>query len=226
MPAIKQLALLFCVFFLILNTTAQTNRKFYAKDAKHIDKKRYDEYRGNPYFFEEFVSGVIVDNADNEYPSVLLNLNGYTGDLEVQEEGYYVALEESFYKSFTAKGKDGKEYAFKRNLHPDFSGKFFQVLYESEQVLLVKEFSVIFNEIVINNVGQTEKVKRFGSTYEYMMLSGLGKQDVTKLKISKKKLPEQLGKKKELTDFIKAEKLSFKQDDELITLIKHYETLL
>lgn len=214
-----------CILLILINASAQNNRKFYAKNAKGIEKNRYEDYIGSPYFFEEFVSGVIVDNADNEYPNVLLNLNGHTGELEVQDQGYFIALEESFYKSFKAKDKEGNEYLFKRNLHPDYVPTFFQVLYESERTLLIKQFNVIFAEQVINNVGESVKVKRFGSSFEYMLLSGLGKQDLTKLKVSKKKLPELLGKKKELSDYIKSEKLNFKKDDDLILLIKHYETL-
>lgn len=225
MLSFKKLFLLVLVLTFWGDIHAQNNRKFYAKNAKEIDEKRYEEYRGSPYFFSEFVVGTIVDNADNEYPNVKLNLNGYTDELEVEDAGYYVALEESFYKSFTAKGKDDTEYLFKSNLHPDFKDKFFQVLYESEQMLLIKEFDVIPNEKVINNVGETLRVKIFGEINNYMLLTGLGKQDLTKLKVSKRKLPETLGKKKELGEFIKAEKLSFKNDEDLITLIKYYETL-
>ena len=226
MPKPKQLLLLLSAFFVLQNLQAQNNRKFYAKNAKEIDKKRYEEYRGSPYFFSEFVTGTIVDNADNEYPNVKLNLNGFTDELEVEDAGYYVALQESFYKSFTAKDIDGQQYLFKSNLHPDFKNKFFQVLYESDEVLLIKEFKVIPNEKVINNVGENLTVKIFGEVNDYMLLSGLGKQDVTKLKVSKKKLPEILGKKKELADYIKSQKLSFKKDQDLVALIKHYETLL
>lgn len=226
MTRLHRLFLIVFACSLFLDLQAQNNRKFYAKNAKEIDEKRYDDYRGSPYFFSEFVVGTIVDNADNEYPNVRLNLNGFTDELEVEDAGYYVALQESFYKSFTAKDKDGTEYLFKSNLHPNFKDKFFQVLHESENVLLIKEFDVIPNEKVINNVGETLTVKIFGEVNDYMLLTGLGKQDVTKLKVSKKKLPEILGKKKELADFIKSNKLSFKKDDDLVTLIKHYETLL
>ncbi len=226
MLRLRQLFFILFSFFLLVNLRAQNNRKFYAKNAREIDEKRYDDYRGSPYFFPEFVDGTIVDNADNAYPNVKLNLNGYTAELEVIDAGFYVALQEAFYKSFTATDKDGQEYLFKGNLHPDFKDKFFQVLYESEGVLLIKDFKVIPNEKVINNVGETLRVKIFGEINEYMLLTGLGKQDVTKLKVSKKKLPEILGKKKELSTFIKSNKLSFKKDDDLVTLIKHYETLL
>lgn len=226
MLRLRQLFLLFFAFFALLNLQAQNNRKFYAKNAKEIDEQRYKDYRGSPYFFSEFVTGTIIDNANNEYPNVRLNLNGYTDELEVEDAGFYVALQESFYKSFTARDKDGQEYLFKSNLHPDFKDKFFQVLHESDNVLLIKEFDVIPNEKVINNVGETLTVKIFGEVNNYMLLNGLGKQDVTKLKVSKKKLPDILGKKKELAEFIKTNKLSFKQDDDLVTLIKHYETLL
>lgn len=226
MPRLKQFLLLLFAFFVLLDLQAQNNRKFYAKNAKEIDEKRYEDYRGSPYFFSQFVTGTIIDNADNEYPNVRLNLNGYTDELEVEDAGFYVALQESFYKSFTAKDKDGNEYLFKSNLHPNFKDKFFQVLHESDEVLLIKEFDVIPNEKVINNVGETLKVKIFGEVNDYMLLTGLGKQDITKLKISKKKLPEILGMKKDLAEFIKSQKLSFKKDQDLITLIKHYETLL
>ncbi len=226
MSRLKQLLFLIFAFFTFLDLHAQNNRKFYAKNAKEIDEKRYEDYRGSPYFFSEFVQGTIVDNDGQEYPDVKLNLNGFTDELEVEDAGFYVALQESFYKSFTAVGNDGQNYLFKSSLHPDFKDEFFQVLYESEGVLLVKKFDVIPNEKVINNVGQTLTVKIFGTVNDYLLLTGLGKQDVTKLKVSKKKLPEILGKKKELTEYIKAQKLSFKQDDDLVTLIKYYETLL
>ena len=56
-------------------------------------------------------------------------------------------------------------------------------------------------------------------------MTGTGSEDIQLLKTKKKKLLKVLGKKDELTNYIKKEKIDLSSDEGLVSLIKYWISL-
>ena len=72
----------FC--FLSLSLMGQENIIF--SNTKSIEKNRYPEIKGNPYYYKDFVSADMLLKNGGTVESILINFNAYEGDLELVKD--------------------------------------------------------------------------------------------------------------------------------------------
>ena len=65
-----------------------------------IDDKRYENFKGSPYMFDDFLNAKIFDNQGEQFENIQLNFNGFTQNFERKFEGELYLLNTSK-KSFS-----------------------------------------------------------------------------------------------------------------------------
>lgn len=203
----------------VSSTYAQS--KFLFTNAQKIDLDRYKGIDGSPYLFDEWPMATIYDNAGLDYVDVEINFNGATNEIEIRKDDKFIELEKSQYKSIEIKAED-KKILFQRDFQGHFKTDFIQVIHEGKLISLVRRFESKMEEVELQNVGKTERIKRFNKRFSFIFLKD-GKP--TKVKSKKKQLISYLGKKKQLDSFIDSSKLKKNRLNHLQEIMEYYETL-
>lgn len=205
-------------------SVAQNQIKMFT-NSQAIDPKRYDEVKGDPMYFKDWQTGIIIDNRDSVYNDIKLNYNGFEEEFEVQQNNLtYIALNNKFYKKIVIdsdEGLDGK-LIFEKSPVSKFKGKFLQVIHKGEKISLYKYFEVRKGEVTVQDVGKTRTFENFQKLPAYYILKD-GKLSVIRMK--KKVLLAELGEKKALEGHMKKNKLSLNKDLDLQKLMKFYEEM-
>lgn len=203
---------------------AQNQIKMFT-NSQAIDSKRYDEVKGNPMYFKDWQTGIIIDNRDSVYNDIKLNYNGFEEEFEVQQNNLtYIALNSKYYKKIiidSDEGMDGK-LIFEKSPVSKFKGKFLQVIHKGEKISLYKYFEVRKGEVTVQDVGKTRTFENFQKLPAYYILKN-GKLSVVRMK--KKVLLAELGEKKALEGHMKKNKLSLNKDLDVQKLLKFYEEM-
>ena len=218
------------IFFITISLTfsfftLQSQTMISFTESQDYNESRYRDIKESPYLFKTFIDGYIIGINDTEYDKVSTNFNAYTEEIEVRKGNKFIRLDERFYKSVLLKLEDGKDMKMIRGIHPFFRGKFIEVLYQEGNTYLTRKHTVKISETSVNNVGRKETFRRFIKEKELYLVTGTGSEDIQLLKTKKKKLLKALGKKDELTNYIKKEKIDLSSDKGLVSLIKYWISL-
>ena len=189
---------------------------FLMENSNPVKDERYQDVKGVPYLFNDFVNGTITDLEGRSYDA-MLNYNGHTQQIEVKRGDQFIILDEKFYRQVDMDW-NGQTITFMRGVDRLRPNTFMQVLYKGAKVKLIKDFKVDISEQKVQNVGQTVYFKRFTTSTVYQM-SQLAK--LTRLQLNKKSLSKALGDK--TMAYAKAQKINFKDDIELAKLVAYYE---
>lgn len=214
------------LLFLILfgtNLTAQTSISF--AESELFDSERYKEIKGSPYFFAVFTDGWISGRDGVEYAKVKMNYNGFTEEFEVLQGDHFIRLQEQPYAQIKLLDPESQDTViFVRGVHADFRGQFIQLLHQSEKGTFVKSFLVTVAESSVNTVGRKDEFKRFKAQEVYYLARGAN-EPLTSIKSSKKSWIQALGHKKELEIFIKDQGLNVSKEEDILQVLKYWETL-
>ena len=217
------LSAIFCLQIIIVQAQ---NNTFVMTHAQPIDSTRYQNVKGSPYLFPDFVKARIVSNKMEVYEDVILNYNGYSKNFEVKRNGWYMALDGKWYWEVEVLENEKAEKTsllFQRGLHDKFKNEFVQVCYKGKRILLIKYHYTDMLTKEVQDVGKTVAFKRFYLKSLYYLLDN---GTLTLLKNKKKSLLKTLGHSKELDKFMREEKISLSEDQDFAKLIAHYEQLL
>ena len=205
---------------------AQSNKStFVISNAKPIDTTRYQDIKGSPYLFKNFVKARITSNEMDIFEEVMVNYNGYTKEFEVKQEDWYTALDGKWYLEVEVLEDDkGEKFSmlFRRGLHEKFNNEFVQICYKGQHIMLIKYHYMDMLTKEVQDVGKTVEFKRFHPKSIFYLLEG-GK--LTILKNKKKALLKTLSHTKELENFIKKEKINLSNEGEFAKLIGFYEKI-
>ncbi|GAB5526130.1 MAG: hypothetical protein Roseis2KO_40020 [Roseivirga sp.] len=210
---------------LVSSTSLAQNQIKMFTNAQAIDPKRYDEIKGDPMFFKEWQTGIIIDNKDSVYTNVKLNYNGFEEEFEVlQNNQSYIALDNKYYKKIiieSAEGLDGK-LIFEKSPVSKFKGKFLQLLHKGENLSLYKYLEARKSEVTVQDVGKTRVFENFQKLPSYYILKD-GKLSVVRMK--KKIFLAELGDRKTLESHMKKNKLNLNNDLDIQKLMQFYEEM-
>lgn len=200
-------------------------------NGRKIDTTRYENFKGSPYYFKDFVKATIVSNTFSLFEDLDVNFNGYSQEFEVRRGDEFIELDKKWYVRIDIDpeknkdildSKDGEKIIFQRGFHAKYLTRFGNILYNDQSIILIKDYLVSLSEKTINDVGKILEFKRFDpKTYYYLIVDGEAKL----LKTNKKGIIKALGYKNELETFFKAEKIKFSQDEDLKKLAAFYATL-
>jgi hypothetical protein len=217
-----------CVLLLVTvlfghNLMAQSIISF--AESEVYDSERYKDIKGSPYLFAVFTDAWITDQDGEQYAKVKMNYNGYTEEFEVLQGDRFIRLQEQPYAEVKLLEPESQDtITFVRGVHADFRGRFIQLLYQSEEVTLVKKILVTMAESSVNTVGRKDEFKRFKIQEMYFLAQG-SSQPLQALKSSKKSWTQALGHKKEVEAYLKDKQLNLSKDKDMVQLLQYWATL-
>ncbi len=108
----------------------------------------YESISGSPYLDEDFNKGTVYTFSGDTYDDISMRYNAYEGLLEVINKETKILLEKDFAKGFSYEYVDneGREVTVEFTSRLGIDGldeeTYYQILYNSENVSLVREISV------------------------------------------------------------------------------------
>ncbi len=205
------------LLFGTLCLNAQEDDKFLLDNAMELEEGRYEDIKGSPYLFSEFIKANIIDLENKEYKGIPLNFNGHTGNFEIKRGDKYINLDEKLYRQITIES-EGKEMEFFRGIDPSAPNRFVQVLYTGKRLKIIRNFKVNIQERKIEAPNKTMFIKRF-IPIELYYIADTGQLQFVKL--SKKGVAKVLGKGVE--QYAKKMKIDLGTEEGLIAGLKYYE---
>ena len=194
------------------------------ENEQPINESKYNDFKGSPYFFDDFVIGNITDKEGVVYENLMLNYNGYEKEFEARRGNKFIIVDDKIIKTVELfpKGKEALSYVFNKNYSATINAKYIILLFQQKKLKLLKAMEVDLNEVTIETPGKTQVNKRFmrRNTY-YISENG----QFQKIRLKKKNLIQVLDHPKEVEKYIKKEKLKFNSEEELIQLMKFYSNL-
>ena len=159
-------------FFCLLSSTLSVAQKtIMFNNSQEVDPKRYEDIKGSPMLFEDYVVGTVIDIDGQELKDLMVNFNSFTETIEVKvDDTKYVILNPNTHVKVIIKDPKAKEQLglefldaieIKKVLHPKMKDKYALSVFEGKGYQLLKYFtaSVITNKKEIP--GETVKIQRF-----------------------------------------------------------------
>lgn len=213
------------ITILLLLVFVGVSKAQYLQDVqgKPVMEKSYTDIVGTPLLFPNWVLGEVNLDNGNSYQNIPLKYNIVDDILYFMNPKDSTMLEfVQPVQSFNLKLKSGElDYA---NGFPAIDGfketSFYQVLYDGTTKLLKKSSKTVLENRPYNSATIE---KSFLDASEYFMLQN---DKIQKLRLTKKVLLSLFGdKSSQLADFMKKEKIDFKNDEDLIKVFKYYDSL-
>ena len=193
---------------------------------------RYAGLRGTPYFIPEWSKGQIEMVKGQSYTEVSLKFDAFRQHLLLLRTwvGHdSIIINADQVKSFQLRSTSGQSYLFKH--FPDLKTNdetlkegYFIVLYDGLTALLKRVVKRFKPADYKNPYGNNIYYDAFTESDTYYVLKP--DQTLTKVKLSKKSLLDALsGREENLKAFANQEQLTFGNEADAITLVKHYNNL-
>lgn len=190
--------------------------------SRKVDPDRYTEVRGTPYRYKKFGKIAIYDITLNKYQLDSANFNGFTSQFEFYIDGILRELEPNNFIRVEVAQEDGN-HKYARGINPKFRDRYAQIVYKGDNIIATMVYDVKNDEKIVQDVGKTLKLRRFSAkSLHFAMVDG----DLIPITLSAKKIAADLGFKKELAAFIKAEKLKPGKLTDLIRIYKQADGMI
>ena len=216
-----QLGLLILSILFCTQLTAQRQETILL-NTQEIDKDRYEGIRGNPFIWEEWQSGVVIDEQGESTQVEKINYNAHTQTFEVKKGERFIEMVSEGQNQIIINSLETPQ-TFQKNIHPDLPVEFNQLLYNGATLQLVKSTEKKISTKVFQNVGKEVTVEQFVKRETFYLVEN---DQLRRIKVNKKALLKELEQSKKLESFIKKNKLKLKNDADLVKLIAHYEAIM
>ena len=225
--ALKSIYLLLVAFCISLTSFCQTMTGKDITDHMLIDlSKKVDRsitnYEGSPYLSGEFVSGEVHDSK-KKFTGLLLRYNIFNDNIEFMQKGTTYAL---YAEPRIVKVLLGNEvyvvenYELKGKIAPGY----FARLDSGKVTLLVKKI-VRFTEEqepkALQGAATPAKFTRVADVFYYR----IGNAEIAKVGSLKSFIDSLPDKKEDVSNYAKKEKLGTKNESDLVTIVKYYNSL-
>lgn len=211
------------LFALLLPAAGQqTEAEYLLETSRAVDLTRYENIRGTPYRYDDFLPGVIYDITLNPYELDSLNYNGFTHQFEYYANGELRELANNNYLRAVIQAGEDESHVYGWNLNPKFRNHYAELLYTGEFVSATMVYEVVNDEKIVQDVGETKRLQRFNKQENlYASVDG----DLVALSSSAKRLADDLGYRSEITDFIKENKLKPSDRQDLVKILAFADEL-
>lgn len=189
-----------------------------------IDETIYEDIKGSPYVFDDFVKADIFDKYGNLIKDVSVNYNAFDHGMEVRKNGNSTILDESQYLKITIKDHNLKKNVDGPLVFVPYYGssatnvKYVQEIVHSPMLRLYKKYRVGKKESTINTPGEIITHERFNMYKEYIIFKD-GEYIQVKSKIDD--FIKIIGHEKELKSFAKKNKIKLKTDQQAKEFIEY-----
>ena len=181
------------------------------------------DIQGTPYLNDKFEPGKIVTPEDSVFGNIELRYNAFTDNLEFKKgENIFNIASKNIVKKAEFGGKMFGCRSYEANGGNILYG-FFEILTEGKTTLLAR-YKIKFMEKEVAKPYSDAKPARFEDMEKQYFFMSEG--NPAKLIPNKKRLLKIFGTKSdEMETYISRNKLSVKEDDSLIKIINHFNTL-
>lgn len=191
-------------------------------DGSYVNEKNAD-IKGSPFFKEDWLAGNVLLRTKDRFDSVFIKYDLYRDLLlvKVDEKEYEFNID---VWEFTLPGSaDDEKLLFRSGFEaaPGMTDKsFYQVLYDGKTKFLLKHRKQIVSEMTST---PGVRARAFEDQKQYFILKPGGRMD--KLRKKNKSILDLLGDAPELEKKIAAGKMKFNSDEDIIAVLKLYDSL-
>jgi len=179
--------------------------------TKQLRSKSGNEIKGNPYLYKEWKkNGVVLSNGEkHQYHAI--NYDIYRDQVVVfKSKDSVFIIDKHLIDGFLINNRRFTQY----------NGAFYEDLFTGNKVSLLKKYETKIIEGMFNPTDATRKPDRLSIVDDYYIKKG---ESIVKFSPSKKSLAKVLGVSQgELKTYLKKNKLSYKNDKDLIEIFRHY----
>ena len=236
---LKEIVLLTILCLLNISVFAQANNAALNINTRKIDLEQrnaafglsddeFNNIEGSPYANEEFLLGTIYQDSKPVYNNILLRYNIFSDEIEIKksdadkEDSYGALIKDpaTFVKIFN------DIYVFVPFEGNNEEGNYFTVLAEESVFDLYKKTDVSYTApFKARTSYERDRPAAFEKKSTYYLVSKAGV--FYELPSSKSKIIKAMSKKgKEIKAFIKRNKTDIKSENDIIKLVKYYNSLL
>lgn len=193
-------------------------------DGSFVNEKDLD-IKGSPFFVDEWMAGSVLLVTKEKIDSVFIKYNLYTDQLQVKvdEKEYEFSID---VREFLLPDPVTGDISLFRSGFIAVPGmnerSFYKVLYDGKTKLLVKHKKLIGSEMTST---PGVKARVFEDQKSYFILSASGKMEKVRKK-NKEILDLLEGKKDELKKMIDSRKMKLVSDEEIISVLEYYDSLI
>jgi len=177
--------LLALCFFQFIFVSIVAQRDFIFTNSQVVDTKRYDEIKGDPMVFSDWMLANIIDVDDNTYERVYVNYNSHAEAFEVKKsDAEFIILSPEMYTDVVIIDPRAKKemeldfldnLIFKKAIHPKMKNKFVLSIFEGKGYQLLKYFNTDIITTTKNIPGEIVELNRFNKK-DIMILFDHGKK--------------------------------------------------
>lgn len=194
-----------------------------------LRETEYSSVDGSPYFFKDFKMGGILDKSGKLSDNLLVRYDSYRDEIQFLRDEKTLVIEpalapEFYVMSQESEGKGVAKLVFRNGFKIDgFTERnYFQVLHDGDSKFL-KRIKTSYVEEIVNNYGTNEQVKRFVRTELYFFILSGESKPITK---ARKDIHLLFGDSSSvIKNFIKENKLSVKNDADLVKVLRKFDEL-
>ena len=181
---------------------------------------RYGTVAGSPYLFDDFYPGHVQFANRQELVFDQMRIDLFSQGIQVQEEERIIEYNIGLAKSLSLNsGPDGTSMAYSII---EFNGKpnLFRVIFD-QQIMLLSLVSVDkrLSEATQTGYSTESQQDRFVRSQDYYLYK---KGELVEVKLNKKSILGELNQSADLEDFIKNNKIKFKEEGDIVVLLDFY----
>lgn len=209
------------LFMVLLSATGSRAQQFLLQDVngRPLRIGQYENINGSPYLRDEWTKGRVVLANGNFFEGVPLKYDLVADQLLFQtEEGQVLEFVQPV-REFHFEGKDNIYRSGFAPIDNHTSASFYQVLEDGNAKLLKKSDKVIREEKAYGTATITKNIMEYTNYYIE------GDDQMVRVKNEKDLLRALQGHEADLKDFIKKNKLKLKKEEDMVQLVKYYNSL-
>ena len=188
-----------------------------------IDPERYQEVSGSPYLYQKWKLATLITRDSTIYDNVLLNFNGYEQKIEVKQSSKVISLDDDLYDLITVSlpevNKNQQEW-FIRGVHFDIAMQLTNVIYNSQEIKLIRSFQVRISESSNEIYGDASVRKKFVTNDYYSILY---KSKLQAIRASNRSIGKVFESKELVSSLVNENNLNLSVEADLIRLMSLIE---
>ncbi len=209
---------LFFLFCFLFSSAGFSQATIKMANAKPYDEDRYKDFKGEPYLWEQPKEVTIWGVNQDPIAGVMGNYNLVEGQFEIYQDDKFIIINKLEYPKIVSSEVDGESTTLLAVMHPKLSFGYCIEHYNEDQFLVLEQRKRLKSSVVVETPGKTERMQKLKNSKKvYALKSG----QLFEIKSKTKKIIKQFGHKKEIKDFVKANKLKLKNVKDLVTLLKY-----
>ena len=198
---------------LIFCSSYTLSSQVFLQNMKKIDEMRYEDYSGNPFYFEENQNvNLYVIGDEKPFELENANLNLLTGSLEIYKGDQFAEIEKKKIDKIEAETSNVRLII---SPEANSSNAFVVNLYQSEKYELIQNITAKTDQRTYNTPGKTMVKEYIRKNEEYSLFVNSEKYQID---IKKKEIVKVLGKDSE--GILKKTKNKLKNEWDLVALLK------